>query len=112
MVATVHIQIPVIQVQPKQVEEKLFQSRVAEYVQAVVREAVRIAMETDHSEGSGCSQPQRLNIPASEVKSESPTPPPESVSKETSKPCSWKGKRVVMPRKLGAMRTRHLTSPW
>ena len=105
MVATVHIQIPVIQVQPKQVEEKLFQSRVAEYVHTLVQVAARIAMETDHSEGTGCSQPQKPDIPAFEVKSESPTPPPKSVSKEKSKPCPWNGKGVVMPRMLGAMRS-------
>ena len=70
--------------------EKQFQSCVAEYVQGVVRVAVRIVVETDHSAGAGCFQPQKPDIPALEVMSESPPPVPKNPPKEKSKPCPGK----------------------
>ena len=133
-VTAIQSQIPVIPVQLTQVEvearvaeyvqgvvrvaseiarEKQFQSRVAEYVQGVVHGASQIAREklfqsrvADHSEGTGCSQPQKPDITAVEVMVEPPTTVPKTQHKEKRKLCPWKGKRIVMPRILGAMRNR------
>ena len=103
-VTTIQSQIPAIPVQLTQVE---VESRVAEYVQGVVRVAGEIAREKQF-QSRVAGYVQGVVHGAGQIAREklSPTTVPKTRCKKKRKPCPWKGKRIVMPHTRGAKMNR------